>query len=221
MQHGYIPRNALTSGDRMVSECDSSEEVGGKEQSLQADPFFLAFPILYGILGAFILSWLPWLIEAYNYLRGARSPIDQTALALLGSDGARLVIIVSCIVGAVVGLVVSRVVTTKFDMMRTKGDIEIGRAYYALICGWTLFYLPIVIFTHVYTDSRFMFDIGFYTLAGYFIALAVPVLLKYIQLLLYARSANSHIELVGLSNGSDTKRKSLGLNLRVVRNDLE
>ncbi|TET06642.1 MAG: hypothetical protein E3J86_14800, partial [Candidatus Thorarchaeota archaeon] len=41
---------------------------------------FVLFPAITGLLGALILTgYLPRLVIAYNYLRGALSPIDQSA----------------------------------------------------------------------------------------------------------------------------------------------
>jgi hypothetical protein len=84
-----------------------------------------------------------------------------------------------------------------------------------------LFYLPIDVIRFLYSDSSFLAEIGSFAMAGYVFALAAPLLLKYLQLFLHARSANSHIELVGTSNGSGMRRRIRNMKLRVVRNDFE
>ncbi len=167
------------------------------------------------------LTYVPLLLKAYNYLAGVRSPIDQAAWALLGSDGARLVVTLSCIVGAIVGFVLSRVVTTKLDMTRIEGEAELEHGYPVLLFGGAVLFCIFPVITLIDISSMFLANMGVYMTAGWFFGYIIPVLLKYTFLLLHARSINSHIELVGPSGRSGMWRRLGLMRLRVVRNEFE
>ncbi len=174
-------------------------------------------------MSVLVLTTLLWLIGAYNYLRGASSPIDQNILALLGSDLSRLVVLTSSIIGMMIGLYLSRFVTTKIDVVKTEGEAELStRMYTALLLWWAfpLWSLSTISlldmsFNGFYT-SRFLSDFGFFMMAGYFLAYSIPVLSKYVLLVLHTRSIDSQIILVGLPSGSGFKKRFQNLTLRVI-----
>lgn len=217
MQYGYILRNALTSGDRMVSELSSEQEMNEEKVPLS---YLMSGTIVGGIYGAFVLlialTYTPLLVGAYNYLAGARSSIDQAAIAFLGPDNARLAIMMSCIIWTMCGFALSRVVTTKLDMARTEREAGLGNSYVILLLGW-MFLIELM----PLSSSRFLADMGLYMTVGWFFGYIIPVLLKYLHLLLHARSINSHIELVGPSRRSGIWRRLGLMRLRVVPNDFE
>ncbi len=204
---------------------DSSEQQVDEMKSVHTPGLlFVFFPAILSLLGALILTgYLPSLIISYNYLRGASSPIDQSVLALLGSDLTRIAILVSGIIGMAIGLYLARFVTKKLDIVRREGETGITvRMYIALLCGWTLFPFPIQTiwlldrYYNGFATSRFVTDLGVFLMAGYFVAFAIPVLLKYVILVLHARSVDSQVELVGLQSGSGFKRRFQYLTLRII-----
>ena len=184
---------------------------------------FVVFPALLSLLGAFILAQLPRLIGAYNYLQGAPSSIDQSALVLLGSDLTRIAVLISCSVGIVIGLSLSRFVTTKLDVVRKEGETGIsGRMYFALMFWWMLLTSPIQLIRIVdmvvndYYTSRFLSDLGWFLAAGAFLAYSIPVIAKYTQLVLSTSLTNSKVILVGHQSGSGFKKKFEDITLRVI-----
>jgi len=123
-------------GDRMFGEDGSDQELDEMERFLPPGFVFVFLPAFLSLFGILILTQLPWLIGQYNYLRGASSPIDQSTLALLGSDLARLVVLTSSIIGMMIGLFLVRFVTRKLDVVRKEGKAELSaRMYVALFVG--------------------------------------------------------------------------------------
>lgn len=203
---------------------DGSEQKGDEMKGfLPPGIVFVLVPALSSLFGVLILSRLPWLISAYNYLRGAPSPIDQSALALLGSDLSRIAVLSSCIIGMVIGLYLFRFVTTKLDAVRKEGETEISvRMYLALLLSWELFILPIQaiwfldLVVYGYPTSSFLRDLGYFTMAGFFVVFAIPVLLKYLLLVLHTRSIDSRVTLIQHISGKGFKRRTQYLTLRVI-----
>ncbi len=110
----------------MIRKDDSEQKADEMEKFLPPGLVFVFFPALMSLLGALILTQLPRLIGAYNYLRGSSSLIDQSALTLLGSDLTRIAVFTSCIIGMGIGLYLFRFVTTKLDVVRKEGETEIS-----------------------------------------------------------------------------------------------
>ena len=181
------------------------------------------FPIIFILMAILILTMLPWLIGAYNYLRGMPSPIDQVVLALLGSDLSRLVVLASCIIGAIIGLYLSRFVTTKFGVLKKEREVKLSKGVYVFINLWWM--VPTLPFTTIsllemtvygFPTSHFLSEIGYFMMAGYFLAFSIPVLLKYGILSRYVSSIDSKIILVEHSSGSGFHRRVQDLTLRAV-----
>ncbi len=184
---------------------------------------FVFFPTFLSIVGVLILTQLLRLFEQYNYLRGTSSPIDQSVLALLGSDLTRIAVFSSGIIGMVLGLYLSRFVTTKLDVVRKEGETGITQRMYIALLFWApLLLLPIqAIWTLdmlIYgpPTSKFLSDLGIFLMAGGFAAFAIPILSKYLILVMHARSIDSQVELVGYQIGSGFKRRFQNLTLRVI-----
>ncbi len=53
-------------------------------------------------------------------------------------------------------------------------------------------------------------------IAGFFVAFAIPVLSKYVILVVHAGSIDSQVELVGHQSGSGFKRRFQNMTLRVI-----
>lgn len=181
------------------------------------------FPLICISMAVLFLTTLPWLIGAYNYLRGASSPVDQIILALLGSDLSRLVVLTSCIIGAIIGLYLSRFVTTKLDILKKEGEIEFGVGMYIVLFLWWMFpHFPFItissleIFVYGFPMSHFLSDLSYFLMAGYYLAYSIPVLSKHVFLTLYTSSIDSQIILVERSKGSGFKRRVQKLTLKVV-----
>ena len=201
----------------------SEQKVDELERFLPPGLFFLFFPALLSFLGVLILTQLPWLIGAYNYLRGAPSPFDQTILALLGSDLSRLVVLTSSIIGMMIGLFLVRFVTRKIDVVRKEGETELSTRMYFALLVWFVF--PLWLFSSISLlemivygspTSHFLSNLGFFMMAGYFLAYSIPVLSKYVILVLHARSIDSQVVLIGLRSGSGFKRRFQNLTLSVI-----
>ena len=201
----------------------SDQREGEMERFLPPGIVFVVFPALLSFFGVLVLTQLPWLIDSYNYLRGAPSPFDQTILTLLGSDLSRQVVLISSIIGMMIGLYLSRFVITKIDVVRKEGEAELStRMYFALLFWFvfpmwlqsTIYFSEMIVYG--YPTSRFLSDIGFFMMAGYFLAFSIPVLLKYVLLLLHAKSIDSQITLIGLRSGSGFKKRFQYLTLRVI-----
>jgi hypothetical protein len=218
-----ILREEYGLGDRMLGEDGLDQKVDEMEKFLPPSIVFVFLPALLSLFGILILTQLPWLIGQYNYLRGASSPIDQSTLVLLGSDLARLAVLTSSIIGMMIGLFLVRFVTRKLDVVRKEGKAELGaRMYFALFVWWMLLSLPYdaisLLDSVVYgpSSSHFLSDLRWFTNAGYFLAFAIPVLLKYVLLVLHAKSIDSRVILIGLRSGSRFKRRFQYLTLGVT-----
>ena len=207
----------------MCGEEDSDQEIGEMERFLPPGLFFIFSPILLSILGVLILTQLPWLIMSYNYLRGFSSPIDQTVLVLLGSDLSRVVILISSIIGMMIGLYLSQFATTKLDVVKKEGEAELSaRMYLALLLWWMFLLLPFdaifLLESVVYgpPSSHFLSDLRWFTNAGYLLAFAIPVLLKYVLLVLHAKSIDSQITLIKLRSDIGIKKRFQHLTLKAI-----
>jgi len=145
-------------------------------------------------------------------------------LALLGSDLTRIAVMISCILGIGIGLYLFRFVTTKLDVVRKEGETVIGvRMYIALNFLWILLILPIqliwfleVIIYGPYNTSHFLFDISSFTVAGFYVAFAIPVLMQYVRLVLHARSIDSRVKLIEHRSGNGFIKLKY-LTLKVIR----
>jgi len=196
-------------GDSMLRKDGSEQKVDEMERFLPPSLVFVVFPALLSFMGALILTQFSRLFVQYNYLRGAPSPIDQTALALLGSDLTRMVLLVSCTIGMMIGLYLSRFVTTKIDVVKKEGEVELSTRMYFSLLFWFVFplWLQSTIYLlemniYGYPTSSFLSDLCIFMMAGYFVAFAIPVLLKYILLVLHARSIDSRITLIEHRSGN-------------------
>ena len=207
----------------MLGIDDSEQKAIEMERVRYPGIIIVSFPIICCFMSVLVLGTLPWLIGAYNYLRGASSPIDQSILALLGSDLSRLVVLTSCITGMMIGLYLSRFVTTKLDVVKKEGEAELStRMYTTLLIWWVLPLLPLNIISLLdlsingFYTSRFLSDFGFFMMAGYFLAYSIPVLSKYILLALYTKSIDSQVVLVGIPRGSGFKKRFQNLTLKII-----
>jgi hypothetical protein len=203
---------------------DSEQRAFEMEKVLSPGLIIALFPVICSFIGVLVLGMLPWLISAYNYLRGMSSPIDQAILALLGSDLSRLVILASCVIGMMIGLYLSRFVTTKLDVVKKEGEFELSKRLelflllWWMIPLWSLSTVSLLDMTlNGFYTSSFLSDFDVFMMAGYFLAYSIPVLLKFARLLLYTRSINSQIILVGLPIGSGLRRGHQNLTLRIIR----
>lgn len=203
---------------------DSSKQKNDEmKKFLPPSILFVVFPALLSILGVLTLARIPWLIGAYNYLQGAPSPIDQSSLALLGSDSTRIIILTSAIIGIACGLYLTRFATTILDATRKEGETEISeRKFYALFSWWMFFAFPVQLIglldriINGSPTSRFLSDIGWFLLAGAFLAFSIPVIAKYAQLVLSASLTNSQVILVGHQSGGRFKKRFEDITLRVI-----
>lgn len=208
----------------MLRNDGSEHKFGEMEKFLIPNLVFMVFPALLSFLGALILTQLFGLIGAYNYLRGSSSPIDQSALVLLGSDLTRIVIFSSCIIGMVIGLYLSRSVTTKLDVVKKEGETEISvRMFLALLFSWEFFILPILAIwvldrvVYGFHTSNFLSNLSYFTLSGLIVAFSIPVLLKYGLLFLHTRSIDSRVTLIEHRSGNGFI-KVKNYTLKVIRN---
>ncbi len=185
--------------------------------------FIVIVPLVFSLMGGIIiLGRIPWFLGAYNYLRGAHSPIDQTALALLGSDLTRMVVLISAISGMIIGSLLSRFITKKFDVVRREGEVDLGRGIYFvffawyLVVMWPFFSVNLLIQSlHEFTSS-FVTDIGIFLMAGYFLGYAIPVMIKYARLVRHAGSIDSRVKVTELRRGSGLVMLLQKMTMRVV-----
>jgi hypothetical protein len=205
----------------------SNEELGELERQL-APHFMLAiFPGLLTILGAFaFFAPLHQLVGAYNYLRGMPSPLDQAVLTLLGSDLSRLVIVILSIVGLLMGVFLSRFTTEKLAALKRDGAVELSIKMYLILSSlwWTVPWCFFII-TQFYErfaygmTSHFTSALGFSILGGYLIGFSVPILVRFIQVVLYSRSIDSQVVLEGRRTGSGIIRPLKNLTIRITPQD--
>ncbi|TFG03668.1 hypothetical protein EU538_13100 [Candidatus Thorarchaeota archaeon] len=202
----------------------SKEEPGELERQITPHLMFAFTPALFAITGLFMfLATLFPLVGAYNYLRGVPSPLDQAILALLGSDLSRLALLVLSIVGLLVGLYLSGFATEKLTLLKRDGVIGLSRPMYLFLFSlwWTV---PVCFFSitslyesHVYgMTSHFTSALGFSMLGGYQIGFSMPVLARYIRLVLYSRSVHSQVLLECHRSGTGIIRPVKDLTLRIT-----
>ncbi len=197
------------------------------ERFLSPGIFFVLFPLLFSVAGVFFLTSNLRTVMSYNYLRGSRSPIDQVLLALLGSDLSGLVILASSIIGMMIGLFLSRFVTTKLDVVRKEGEVMLSARMYVVLFGyWWFLILPFSmihildsIIHGIFSTSHFLKDLNFILNAGYYLAFAIPVLLKYVLLVLHAKSNDSRVKWVEFRRGSGFIKRLQYVVLKVVPDD--
>ncbi len=201
---------------------DSKREVKETIRNYPAGIYFVFFPLLCILIGCLVLGYLPWLLGAYNYLMGAPSPIDLAALAILGSDLTRLVVLISAIIGIMIGSFLSTIITKKLDIVRREGEVEFGRGLYLVYFGWWTLVVTPVSFVSLLDMlihgiiSRFVTDLGFFLMTGYFLGYAIPVMFKYARLVLHAGSIDSRVKMTILRRGSGRVRLLQKMALKVV-----
>jgi len=214
-------------GDRILITDSSEQKEDATESDVPHGILFVLFPLLFSVAGVFFLTSNLRTVMSYNYLRGSRSPIDQVLLALLGSDLSGLVILASSIIGMMIGLFLSRFVTTKLDVVRREGEVMLSARMYVVLFGyWWFLILPFsmihileVIVHGIFSNSHFLIHLGFILNAGYYLAFAIPVLLKYLLLLLHAKSNDSRVKLIALHRGSGLIKRLQYMTLKVVPDD--
>lgn len=172
--------------------------------------FFILQPVCALIIGGLILFWsFVRLPIAYNYLRGVPSTIDQSVVALLGSDLPRLLLLASAIIGLIIGSLLSRPVTRKLDTVRRDGEVALGVRMYIGLNIWFLFMVGLNAGRSLieralfgYPSSTFLSDISWSLMVGYFLTAGISIILKYFQLLRHAKSIGSRIKLFESRGGS-------------------
>ncbi len=227
IRYNNILREEYGFGDRMFGEDGSDKELDEMERFLSPGIFFVLFPLLFSVAGVFFLTSNLRTVMSYNYLRGSRSPIDQVLLALLGSDLSGLVILASSIIGMMIGLFLSRFVTTKLDVVRKEGEVMLSARMYVVLFGyWWFLILPFSmihildsIIHGIFSTSHFLKDLNFILNAGYYLAFAIPVLLKYVLLVLHAKSNDSRVKWVEFRRGSGFIKRLQYVVLKVVPDD--
>jgi hypothetical protein len=122
-----------------------------------------------------------------------------------------------------IGLFLVRFVTRKIDVVRKEGETELSTRMYFSLLVWFVF--PLWLFSSISLlemivygspTSHFLSNLGFFMMAGYFLAYSIPVLSKYVILVLHARSIDSQVVLIGLRSGSGFKRRFQNLTLSVI-----
>jgi hypothetical protein len=210
-------------GDRILTTDSSEQKEDAMERNVPHGIFFALFPSLFSVIGVLVLAgYLPMALS-YNYLRGLRSPIDEVVLVLLGSDLSRLVILASSIIGMMIGLLLSRFVTTKLDVVRKEGEVILSARMHVVLLSWWWFLIwpfqMICILEFIAygpPTSHFLIDLGFSLTAGYWLAFAIPVLLKYLLLVLHAKSIDSRVKLIAFLRGSGFIKRLQYMTLKVV-----
>jgi len=106
--------------------------------------------------------------------------------------------------------------------VRKEGEVDLGRGiYFVFIAWWTVVMSPffsvnlLVQSLHGFT-SRFVTDIGFFLMAGYFLGYAIPVMMKYARLVWYAGSIDSRVIMTELRQGNGLVKWLQKLTMRVV-----
>ena len=206
-----------------MGEDDSEPEVNEKLYDIPAGILFLLFPILLSLLwGILFISQLPLLLGANNYLMGAPSPIDLAALAVLGSDLTRLVILISAIIGLLFGIFLSTIVTKKFDIVRRDGSVEFGRGLYFFSFFGCFFFVTAVHIINILDrilqefTSQFVSSLGDFLMAGYFLGYTILVMIKYVRLVLYADSSDGRVKTTVIHRGSGRVKLIHKMTLEVV-----
>ena len=207
----------------MLGEDDSKSEVNEKLYDFSAGILFLLFPIIISLIwGILFIVQLPLLLGADNYLGNAPSPIDVAAFAILGSDLARLVVLISTIISLLFGIFLSTIVTKKFDIVRRDGATEFGRGLYLFSFSWYLLFLtPVYIINYLDRTlqeftSQFVSSLGDFLMAGYFLGYAILVMIKYVRLVLYADSSDGRVKTTVIHRGSGRVKLIHKMTLEVV-----
>jgi len=126
-----------------------------------------------------------------------------------------------------IGLFLSRFVTTKLDVVRKEGEVMLSARMYVVLFGyWWFLILPFsmihileVIVYGIFSTSHFLMHLGVSLVAGYSLAFAIPVLLKYLLLVLHAKSIDSRVKLVEFRRGSGFIKRLQYMTLKVVPDD--
>ena len=210
----YVPLETVYAGeDAAMSE--SEDELKKRAKRISSSAVIVVIPLLMGLVGAAILFWYPVdLLIHYNYLRGSSSLIDQSVLASLGSDGARIVVWCSCIVGAVIGLLACRPVISILNVLRRDEEILLTRMRYAAIgvlplVGSQAMFIIVLSYNLVYgSQSKFLSDIGLMLAAAYSIAFCFPMLFKYALLSWYTKSTGSRLCLISLREDGASRKEA-------------
>lgn len=153
---------------------------------------------------------------------GAPSPIDLAALAVLGSDLTRLVILISAIIGLLFGIFLSTIVTKKFDIVRRDGAVEFGRGLYFFSFFGCLLFVTVVNIINILDRTRqeftsqFMSSLGDFLMAGYFLGYTILVMIKYVRLVLYADSSDGRVKTTVIHRGSGRVKLVQRMTLEVV-----
>ena len=208
----------------MQGEVASEQNVEETNPRYLLATFFVIFPAVFSLFGVLYLTfYIPRYVINYNYLNGAPSPIDQVFLLLLGPDLSRIVFFTSSIFGMIIGLSLSYFFTTKLDVVRKEGEIELSVSMYVVLIGWWWFlWLPFqMIFLLEWIvsgipTSHFLDDICFSLMAGYSLGFAVPTMLKYALLVRHAKSIDSRVELIELRRGSGFIKRLQYSVLRII-----
>ncbi|MGY5853983.1 MAG: hypothetical protein RTU92_10485 [Candidatus Thorarchaeota archaeon] len=208
----------------MLGKDGSEQKAEVMERNLPPSIIIVLFPSIFCFVSILILTgYLPRLVLQYNYLRGLPSPIDQTILALLGSDLSRLVVFTSISIGIIIGLFLSHFLTTKLDVVRKEGEVVLSSRIYAVLFAWWMFsilpfsvisFLEMIIYGS--PTSHFLSDVSFSVLVGYSLAFAIPVLLKYVHLVLHTKSTDSRVTLIEHRSGTGFIKRVNYLTLRVI-----
>lgn len=194
---------------------ESEEELKKRATRISSAVTLMALPLFFGLWGAPILLWYPAdLLIFYNYPRGSPSLVDKSALALLGSDGARMVVWCSCIVGAVIGLLACRPFISILNALRRDGEVLLSaRMRLVVYAGPSFIGVPALILLLPYSpgygvQSRFLSDIALLLMAGYFVAFCFPVLFKYTLLARYAKTTGSRLCLLLFRRDGASRREA-------------
>ena len=125
-----------------------------------------------------------------------------------------------------IGLFLSRFVTTKLDVVRKEGEVILSARLYVVLVGWWWFLiLPFSIISilevlvYGIPTSQFLMNLGSILTAGYWLAFAIPVLLKNRLLVLHAKSIDSRVKLIALQRGSGFIKRIQYMTLKVVPDD--
>ena len=183
------------------------EESNDLERLLPPALLFVFFPSLLLLPAILVLTSLPGLLGQYNYLRGARSPIDQIAQELLGSDVPRGMVLLSGIFGIILGLYLSRLVYCKLRTVMDEGSVEISRIMYLDLFTWnTIPMIPPSLLNFWQSvafgsTSDFLSNMAWFFMAGSFLSYSIPVLIGYAVLLSHADAHSMQIEFTAIQNG--------------------
>ena len=125
-----------------------------------------------------------------------------------------------------IGLFLSRFVTTKLDVVRKEGEVILSARMHVVLVGWWWFLiLPfsminiLEVIVYGIPTSHFLMNLGSILTAGYSLAFAIPVLLKYRLLVLHVKSIDSRVKLIALQRGSGLIKRVQYMTLKAVLDD--